>query len=91
MIVRITIMYQKARETIKRGKETNMMTDLAAEIKIEIIIEKKRVDIVTIVMRTVIDQNIEETTKASTVKEEDLEVAVLIAQRVVISQSYHLI
>ena len=91
MIVRITIMYQKARETIKRGKETSMMTDLEAKIEIEIIIGTKRVDIVTIVMRTVIDRNIEVTTKASTANVEDLEVEVRIAQTAVINQSYHLI
>ena len=68
-----------------------MLTNAKNTIEIEIIIGTKRVDIVTIVTKTVIDQNIEVTTKASTAKEEDLEVAVLIAQRVVINQSYHLI
>lgn len=86
MNARITTMYQKAREIIKKGKETNMMIDLVAEIETEIIIGTKRVDIVTIAMRTVIVRNIEVTTKASTANVRDLEVEVHIAQKAVINQ-----
>ena len=91
MNARITTMYRKAREIIKKGKETNMMTDLVAEIGIKTIIEIKRVDIVTIATRSAIGRNIEVTIKANTANEEDLEVRVLVAQIAVINQSYLLI
>ena len=91
MNAKITTMYQKAKEIIKRGKETNMMTDLVAKIETEIIIGTKRVDIVMIAMRTVIVRNIEVTTKASTANVRDLEAVVHIVQKAVINLSSHLI
>ena len=91
MNTRITTMHQKAREIIRKEKETSMMIDLAAEIETKIITGTKRAGIVMIAMKIVIDQNIEVNTKANTANVKDLEVVVHTAQKAVINQSYHLI